>query len=153
MELEGPHVVTVPIQRLPHAPAQLPSYATDGAAGMDLRLAGDDQTLQPGERALLPTGFCIAVPTGFEAQIRLRSGFALRTGLILLNAPGTIDSDYRGEVKVLIMNPGSSAVQIPRGERFAQLVVCPVARCTWDEMERLPESTRNSGGFGSTGKA
>ncbi len=91
--------ITLQIQRLPHAPAELPAYQTDGAAGMDLRLAGAGVTLNPGERALLPTGFCVAIPAGYEGQIRLRSGFALRTGLILVNAPGTIDSDYRGETQ------------------------------------------------------
>jgi len=149
---EHPHAVTVQIQRLPHAPAQLPSYATAGAAGMDVRYAGDDVTVEPGHRLLLPTGFCVAVPTGYEAQIRLRSGFALQTGLILLNAPGTIDSDYRGEVKILLMNPGILAVDIKPGERIAQLVIAPVARCSLEEVERLPETERSGGGFGSTGR-
>jgi dUTP pyrophosphatase len=139
--------------RLPHAPAQLPDYATAGSAGMDLRLAGESVTVEPGSRVLLPTGFCVAIPSGYEGQIRLRSGFARESGLILLNAPGTIDSDYRGEVKVLLMNPGSSSVAVSAGERFAQLVIAPVMRCVWQEAERLPESSRNRGGFGSTGKA
>jgi dUTP pyrophosphatase len=151
MASEQPNVVKVLIQRLPHAPEDLPSYATSGAAGMDLRLAGETVVLEPGARTLLSTGFCVAIPEGFEGQIRLRSGFASRSGLILLNAPGTIDSDYRGEIKVLIMNPGSSAVEVPKGERIAQLVIAPVARCDWNEVERLPESARNTGGFGSTG--
>jgi dUTP pyrophosphatase len=118
---------------------------------MDLRYAGETMRLLPGHRMLLPTGFCVAIPDGYEGQIRLRSGFAAQTGLILLNAPGTIDSDYRGEIKVLIMNPGSSEVQISRGDRFAQLVISPVARCNWDEAGNLPETARSVGGFGSTG--
>lgn len=153
MSSSQPCDVDVQIQRLPHAPPQLPSYATLGAAGMDLRLAGESITLDPYARALLPTGFCVAIPAGFEGQVRLRSGFARATGLLLLNAPGTIDSDYRGEIKVLIMNPGASAMQIKSGERFAQLVVSPVVRCLWKEVETLPESERDSGGFGSTGNA
>jgi len=150
---DKPHSLKVSIRRLPHAPVDLPVYATAGAAGMDIRYAGEDFTLEPGARTALPTGFCIALPEGFEAQIRLRSGFALRTGLLLINAPGTVDSDYRGEIKVLILNPGPSSVAIARGERFAQLVIAPVARCTWEEVEILPETQRNSGGFGSTGSA
>ena len=150
---DSPPVTKVQILRLSHAPEQLPGYATAGAAGMDLRLAGESVTLESGARALLPTGFSIAIPQGCEGQIRLRSGFARDSGLILLNAPGTIDSDYRGEVKVLIMNPGRAAVTISSGERFAQLVIAPVMRCQWEEVERLPDSSRSVGGFGSTGKA
>ncbi|HEY3294259.1 MAG TPA: dUTP diphosphatase [bacterium] len=145
--------VTVQIQRLPHAPAQLPSYATAGAAGMDLRHAGEETTLEPGSRVLLPTGFCVAIPEGCEATVRLRSGFALQTGLLMLNAPGTIDSDYRGEIKLLLMNPGKDPVRIPKDERIAQLVIAPVIRCAWQEVERLAETDRSSGGFGSTGKS
>jgi dUTP pyrophosphatase len=151
MSADRSHEVSVQIRRLPHAPESLPSYATSGAAGMDLRYAGEDMVLEPGARALLPTGFCIAIPEGYEAQVRLRSGFAMASGLILLNAPGTIDSDYRGEIKVLIMNPGLSAVHVASGTRIAQLVISPVAHCTWHEVETLPESERSSGGFGSTG--
>jgi len=142
----------VEIMRLPHAPAELPAYQTDGAAGMDLCLAGDDVTILPGERAALPTGFCVAIPAGYEGQVRLRSGFAMQTGLILPNAPGTIDADYRGEIKVLVLNVLREPVRVKRGERIAQLVIAPVARCVWHEVPTLPASERNGGGFGSTGR-
>jgi dUTP pyrophosphatase len=143
--------LTLQIQRLPHAPAELPGYQTDGAAGMDLRMAGDAIELQPGDRTLLPTGFSIAIPAGYEGQIRLRSGFGLRTGLILVNAPGTIDADYRGEIKILIMNAGTASARIESGERVAQLVIAPVVRGLWQEVTELPPSTRDARGFGSTG--
>jgi dUTP pyrophosphatase len=119
---------------------------------MDLRLAGNDVTIDPGERALLPTGLCIAVPYGFEGQVRMRSGTALMTGLILPNAPGTIDSDYRGELKILVMNVGREPVAIAAGERIAQLVISPVARCQWIEVTDLVASARGDNGFGSTGR-
>jgi dUTP pyrophosphatase len=143
--------VTIEIQRLPHAPAELPVYQTDGAAGMDLRYAGEDMVLEPGQRSLLPTGFCVAIPVGFEGQVRMRSGFALKTGVILLNAPGTIDSDYRGEVKVLALNTGREAVRVASGERIAQLIIAPVARCQWHVVAQLPDTDRGVNGFGSTG--
>jgi dUTP pyrophosphatase len=142
----------VEITRLPHAPDGLPAYQTEGSAGMDLCLAGEDVEVLPGERAALPTGFCVAIPPGYEGQVRLRSGFALRTGLILPNAPGTIDSDYRGEIKVLVMNVSHEPLCVKRGERIAQLVIAPVSRCVWREVATLPESSRSSGGFGSTGR-
>lgn len=142
----------VSIVRLPHAPRELPSYASDGAAGMDLALAGEEVSLQPGERALLPTGFCFSIPSGYEGQVRLRSGFARRTGCLMPNAPGTIDSDYRGELLVLLMNATDSPVTVASGERFAQLVICPVARATLIESRVLLETTRGEGGFGSTGR-
>jgi dUTP pyrophosphatase len=144
--------IRVEITRLPHAPAGLPSYATEHAAGMDLRLAGNDVTIEPGERALLPTGFCIAVPSGFEGQVRMRSGTALRTGLLLPNAPGTIDSDYRGELKILVMNVSRQPVQLTAGDRIAQLIVSPIARCEWVETTQLELSRRGPDGFGSTGR-
>ena len=139
------------IQRLPHAPGKLPDYQTAGAAGMDLVLAGPDVTLAPTERALLPTGFCVAIPGGYEGQVRMRSGTALRSGLILPNAPGTIDADYRGEIMVLVMNVSADSVTVRTGERIAQLVIAPVARGEWHEVDALPESGRGAGGFGSTG--
>ncbi len=145
--------VSVEIRRLPHAPRDLPSYKTDGAAGMDLCLAGPDVNLQPGERLLLPTGFSIAIPQGYEGQVRARSGFALRSGVILPNAPGTIDPDYRGELKVLVMNATAAPVTIPAGERFAQLIISPVARCKWMEVEELSATPRGENGFGSTGRS
>lgn len=142
----------VEIMRLPHAPAELPAYQSDGAAGMDLCLAGDDVTVSPGERAALPTGFCVAIPAGHEGQVRLRSGFAMQTGLLLPNAPGTIDADYRGEIKVLVMNVSREPVRVKRGQRIAQLVIAPLARCVWHEVAALPASARSGGGFGSTGR-
>ena len=145
--------VEIEIRRLPHAPAALPMYQSDGAVGMDLCLAGIDVKLEPGERALLPTGFCIAIPSGYEGQVRARSGFALRTGVILPNAPGTIDPDYRGELKIVAMNAGKESVTIASGERVAQLIVCPVVRCKWIEVEELSLSERGANGFGSTGQA
>jgi dUTP pyrophosphatase len=144
--------LVVPIVRLAHAPIDLPSYATLGAAGMDLCLAGEAVSLAAGERKLLPTGFQIAIPDGFEGQIRLRSGFARRTGCLMPNAPGTIDSDYRGELLVLIMNVSGDRVTIECGERFAQLVICPVERISWNLQNELSDSARGSGGFGSTGR-
>ena len=144
--------VQVEILRLPHAPSDLPAYATESAAGMDLRLAGNDVTLAPGERALLPTGFCIAIPRGYEGQVRMRSSSALLHGLILPNAPGTIDADYRGEVKILVMNLSREKVEIESGERIAQLVIAPVAHCLWTEVAELKNSTRGADGFGSTGR-
>lgn len=144
--------LVVPIAKLEHAPNDLPGYASEGAAGMDLCLAGDSISLSPGERVLLPTGFQIAIPNGFEGQVRLRSGFARRSGCLMPNAPGTIDSDYRGELMVLLMNVSSSTVTIDSGERFAQLVISPVVRVDWNLVSELPRSERGSGGFGSTGR-
>ncbi len=144
--------ILVEIIRLSHAPAELPAYATEYSAGMDIRLAGNDVTIAPGERALLPTGFCIAIPEGYEGQIRMRSGTALLTGLLIPNAPGTVDSDYRGEVKILVMNVGRDLVHLAAGERVAQLGISPVARCKWAETGQLEWSKRGSDGFGSTGR-
>ncbi len=131
----------------------LPAYATAGAAGMDLAACLPDGpvTLAPGARALIPTGFALAIPPGWEVQIRPRSGLALRHGLGLANAPGTIDSDYRGEVGVLLVNHGAEPVEIAHGMRIAQAVLAPVIRCAWDEVEDLPGTARGTGGFGSTG--
>jgi dUTP pyrophosphatase len=147
--------VTVDILRLEHArDLPLPAYETAGAAGMDLRAAvadGEPIVLRPGSRALVPTGFCIAVPEGFEAQVRPRSGLAIRAGVTCLNTPGTIDADYRGEVKVILANLGEEDFVIRRGERIAQLVVCPVARAAWRETSELGQTGRGGGGFGSTG--
>ncbi len=132
----------------------LPAYETSGAAGMDLRAAVDAPvTLAPGARTLIPTGFSIAVPDGFEAQVRPRSGLALKQGLSIPNAPGTIDSDYRGEVKVILINLGQEPALIARGDRIAQLVMAPVARADIVEVATLDETARGAGGFGSTGVA
>ncbi|NOR26861.1 MAG: dUTP diphosphatase [Desulforhopalus sp.] len=131
---------------------QLPSYETVGAAGMDVE-AGvrDSLTIQPGERVLIPTGFSIALPDGYELQVRPRSGLAVRHGVTIVNSPGTIDADYRGEVKVALINLGQEPYIIQRGDRIAQLVLAPVVRATFQEVTALDETERNSGGFGHTG--
>ncbi|WP_029620024.1 dUTP diphosphatase [Pseudorhizobium marinum] len=145
----------VPLIRLPHGgDLPLPAYETPGAAGMDLRAAvaeGEPLTLQPGERALVPTGFVFEVPDGFEAQVRPRSGLAFKHGITCLNTPGTIDSDYRGEVKVLLINLGQEAFVVPRGMRIAQMVVAPVTQVRVMERSEASTTPRGAGGFGSTG--
>jgi len=147
--------VRVAIARLPGASdLPLPRRATPGSAGYDLCAAVEGALeLRPGERALVPTGFAIAVPEGYEAQVRPRSGLALRHGVVLPNAPGTIDSDYRGEVKVILLNLGDAPVTIRRGDRVAQLVISAVARAEWDERVDLDATARGAGGFGHTGGA
>ncbi len=142
------------IQREPDAlDLPLPSYATAGAAGMDLYAAVDaDTVLGPGRRASISTGIRIAVSVGYEAQVRPRSGLALRHGLSMVNTPGTIDSDYRGVIRVLLINHGQEPFTLKRGERIGQLVVCPVVRVEWDETETLDETARGDGGFGHTGR-
>ena len=147
-------MTTVRVERLPHAEGlPLPAYATEGAAGMDLVAAVTAPlTIGPGERALVPTGLCIALPAGHELQVRPRSGLAFKHGLTVANAPGTIDSDYRGEVKVLLINLGAVPVEIARGERIAQLVIAPVTVADLITVEKLDETTRGIGGFGSTGR-
>jgi len=146
----------VRIRRLPHAEGlPLPAYETAFAAGMDLRAAVDEAsplTLAPGARAMVPTGLSIALPEGFEAQIRPRSGLAAKHGLTCLNTPGTIDADYRGEVKVILINLGAEPFEIKRGERIAQMVIAPVTRAEWVEVDELDETARGAGGFGSTGR-
>jgi dUTP pyrophosphatase len=131
----------------------LPDYMTEGSAGMDLAADLDaDLPLQPLERALIPTGVAIALPPGFEAQIRPRSGLALREGVTLVNSPGTIDADYRGEIQLIAINLGREAVVVRRGQRVAQMVVQRVCRVNWQEVEELPASQRQEGGFGHTDK-
>ncbi len=133
----------------------LPSYESDGAAGADLRANLPDRgrmVLEPGGRALVPTGLRMAIPHGYEVQIRPRSGLALKHGITLLNAPGTIDSDYRGPLGVILMNAGTEAFVIKHGERIAQMVVAPVARAEFDLVARLDDTERGAGGFGSTGR-
>jgi dUTP pyrophosphatase len=132
-------------------PLELPRHQTAGAAGMDLR-ADEPVDLAPGERRLVPTGIAVAIPPGWEGQVRPRSGLALKLGLGMVNAPGTIDSDYRGEVGVILVNWGRERVQLARGERIAQLVVAPVTRAALQEVTELPASERGGGGFGSTGR-
>jgi dUTP pyrophosphatase len=149
----GDATLGVAVRRLANgADLPLPAYGTDAAAGMDLLAAVQtDVTLEPGARALIPTGIEIALPEGYDGQIRPRSGLALRHGVTVLNAPGTIDADYRGEVGVILVNLGESAFTVTRGMRIAQLVVAPVAKVGWREMPALPDSERGAGGFGSTG--
>lgn len=132
-------------------PLELPRYETDGAAGMDLR-ADEPFALAPGERRLVPTGLALELPPGYEGQVRPRSGLAARHGVALVNAPGTIDSDYRGEVKVIVVNLGQEPVSFARGDRVAQLVVAPVARARIELADELEDSKRGAGGFGSTGQ-
>jgi dUTP pyrophosphatase len=143
----------VAITRLPgNEDIALPAYATAQSAGMDLSAAiVEPVVLQPGARALVPTGLAIALPDGFEAQVRPRSGLAARDGVTVLNAPGTVDADYRGEIKVPLINHGQAPFRIQRGMRIAQMVVAPVTRVSWIEVGELPGSARGDGGFGSTG--
>lgn len=130
----------------------LPSYATEQSAGMDLMAACDaDMTLEPGQTMMVPTGFAMALPAGFEAQVRPRSGLAAKHGVTVLNSPGTIDADYRGEVKVILINHGQSPLTITRGMRIAQMVIAPVTHATLTQVTELSETTRGEGGFGSTG--
>ncbi|HYK78857.1 MAG TPA: dUTP diphosphatase [Micropepsaceae bacterium] len=143
----------IAIQRMPHCEdLPLPAYATAGAAGLDLLAAvGTEITLEPGRHTSVPTGIALALPEGFEAQVRPRSGLALRHGVTVLNAPGTIDSDYRGEVAAILINHSGKAFTIARGMKIAQLVVAPYARVEWSETATLETTSRGAGGFGSTG--
>jgi len=146
-----PSDIPVPVKRLPHfADLELPAYATDGAAGMDV-LAAEDVTLAPGGRHAVATGLAVAIPHGFEIQVRPRSGLALKHGISVPNTPGTIDSDYRGELKVIVINHGTDTFTIHRGDRIAQLVLAPVIRASWLPVDELDETVRGEGGFGSTG--
>jgi len=145
----------IPIQRLPHGEGlPLPAYESALAAGMDLRAAVPDEApfvLKPGSRHAVPTGLAFALPPGFEGQVRPRSGLALKAGVTCLNTPGTIDADYRGEVKVILINLGEEDFTIRRGDRIAQLVIAPVVQASWREVENLDETARGANGFGSTG--
>lgn len=145
--------VAVAVARLDHGRGmELPAYETEGAAGMDLMAAVEDPiNLAPGDRALVPTGLAIALPQGFEAQIRPRSGLAAKRGVTVLNSPGTIDADYRGEVKVVLVNLGQESFIVERAARIAQMVIAPVTRAAWRRVDRLDETARGAGGFGSTG--
>ena len=148
--------VSVSVRPLPHFEGlDLPAYETIGSAGMDVRAAvsqEDPILLQAGERAMIPTGLSVAIPQGYEIQVRPRSGLAAKHGLTCLNTPGTIDSDYRGEIKVILINLGQDAFTIQRGERIAQLVLAPVTQLAWKEVDELDETERGAGGFGSTGR-
>jgi dUTP pyrophosphatase len=154
MSLAGMNV-TVAVKRLPHAAdLPLPRYETAGAAGLDLQAAIDADAplvLKAGARALVPTGLTLALPEGFEAQVRPRSGLALKQGVTLVNSPGTIDSDYRGEIGVILINHGQEDVVVTRGMRIAQLVIAPVIQARLVELDELDQSERGAGGFGSTG--
>jgi dUTP pyrophosphatase len=145
--------VAVAVTILPHGEGLgLPEYATAASAGIDLPAAvASEIVLAPGERRAVPTGLAIALPEGYEAQVRPRSGLALRHGVTVLNSPGTIDADYRGEIQVILVNLGAEPVTLTRGQRIAQLVLAPVARLAWQEVAELPASLRGTGGFGSTG--
>lgn len=148
--------ITVAVRPLPHFDGlDLPAYETLGAAGMDVRAAipdGQPIMLEPGQREMVPTGLSVAIPEGYEIQMRPRSGLAAKHGLTCLNTPGTIDSDYRGELKVILINHGTEAFAIKRGERIGQMVLAPVTRIVWQEVEDLSETARGAGGFGSTGR-
>ncbi|HSE65128.1 MAG TPA: dUTP diphosphatase [Thermoanaerobaculia bacterium] len=147
--------ITVPLKVFPHGEGlALPRYGTEGSAGCDLRAAIEaDLTITPGGRALVPTGIAVAIPEGYEGQVRMRSGLAHDKGLALLNAPGTVDSDYRGEIRVIVANLGNEPATIHRGDRIAQLVFAPVAQGRFERVAELPPSGRGGGGFGSTGKS
>lgn len=143
-------MVHVPV--INRSPYPLPAYATAGSAGLDLRAHLDEsRTLQPGERALIPTGLSLALPDGYEAQVRPRSGLAFKHGITVLNSPGTVDADYRGDIGVILINLGQAPFEIAPGDRIAQLVVAAYARVEWALGESLPETDRGSGGFGHTG--
>jgi dUTP pyrophosphatase len=147
VEVRIPVIRTAVARDLP-----LPAYATPGDAGMDLYAAVEiEVTLQPGERALISTGLKVAIPHGYEAQVRPRSGLALRHGITMVNSPGTIDAGYRGEIGVLLINHGQEPFTVRRGDRIGQMVVAPIARAVWEEVTELPPSERGEGGFGSTG--
>ena len=148
-------MVQVQVKPLPHHDGlELPRYETRGSAGMDLRAALPDSepvTLQPGEWRLIPTGLAIALPQGFEAQIRPRSGLAAKHAISCVNTPGTVDSDYRGEIKVNLINHGPEPFTLQRGDRIAQMIIAPVIQAVWEEVDELGETDRGAGGFGSTG--
>lgn len=149
--MHSPSEVPVRVKRLPHGEGlELPAYATEGASGMDV-LSAEDLTLAPCARHAVATGLAIAIPPGFEVQVRPRSGLALKHGITVPNSPGTIDSDYRGELKVILINHGSDPFEIRRGDRIAQLVLAPVTRASWLVSDELDETARGEGGFGSTG--
>ena len=148
--------IKVAVKILPHFEGlPFPKYETEGAAGMDVRAAyaeGEAFELEPGERTMVPTGLSVVIPDGYEIQMRPRSGLAAKHGLTCLNSPGTIDSDYRGELKVILINHGNETFRIARGERIGQMVLAPVTKIAWEPVDSLPETMRGEGGFGSTGR-
>jgi dUTP pyrophosphatase len=147
------NMVKLPFKKAAHAgDVPLPCYMTDGASGMDLYAAvGETASIMPGEIKLIPTGLFVAVPSGYELQIRARSGLAAKMGIGILNSPGTIDSDYRGEIKVILINLGQNPFQVKRGDRIAQMILSPVMRAVLEETDELPPTERSDGGFGHTG--
>jgi dUTP pyrophosphatase len=151
--MKGQEPINVLFQKLEHfGSLPLPQYETAGSAGMDIRAANSEPiTLKPGDRQLIPTGLKMALPKGYEAQIRPRSGLAYRSGITMLNTPGTIDSDYRGEVKVLAVNLGEESFVIRHGDRIAQMVIAPILQAVTSVVDELPDTSRGEGGFGSTG--
>ncbi|WP_420381366.1 dUTP diphosphatase [Novosphingobium sp.] len=150
--MHSPETVPVMVRRLPgNADLPLPDYATHGAAGMDV-VAAEDAAIAPGMRHAVATGLALAIPPGFEIQVRPRSGLALKHGITVPNTPGTIDSDYRGELKVILINLGDTTFVVQRGDRIAQLVLAPVTRASWLEVDELDDTVRGIGGFGSTGQ-
>ncbi len=149
--MHSPNSIPVCVKRLPHGQdLPLPAYATEGAAGMDV-VAAEDVVIAPGARHAVATGLALAIPAGFEVQVRPRSGLALKHGITVPNTPGTIDSDYRGELKVILINHGGDDFEVRRGDRVAQLVLAPVTKASWLEVDELDETARGEGGFGSTG--
>ncbi|MHA6318395.1 dUTP diphosphatase [Altererythrobacter sp. CAU 1778] len=143
--------IAIQVKRLPHGQGlDLPAYATQGAAGMDV-VSAEDVSIPPGERHAVATGLSVAIPAGYEIQVRPRSGLALKHGITVPNTPGTIDSDYRGELKVILINHSRDDFNVMRGDRVAQLVVAPVTQGSWDEVDELDATARGTGGFGSTG--
>ena len=145
-------MIEIELKRLPHGEGlPAPAYATEGAAGMDV-LAAEEVTIAPGARHAVATGLALAIPPGYEMQVRPRSGLALKHGISVPNTPGTIDSDYRGELKVILINHGAEAFAIARGDRIAQLVLAPVVQAAWEEVAELDNTARGAGGFGSTGR-
>lgn len=145
--------VTVKVKTLPHFKGELPRYETSGASGLDVRACLDQALiLEPGQRLAVPTGLSVEIPEGYEIQVRPRSGWALKEGMSVLNTPGTIDADYRGEIKIILANLGTRSVKIQDQDRIAQMVLCPVVQLIWDSVEALTQTDRGEGGFGSTGK-
>jgi dUTP pyrophosphatase len=146
-------MISIPVITLPHgADMDLPSYATEHAAGLDLMAAvADPVAIEPGKWMMVPTGIAMALPVGYEAQVRPRSGLAAKHGVTVLNSPGTIDADYRGEIKVILINHGNSTYSVEPKSRIAQLVIAPITQISWKIAESLPETARGDGGFGSTG--
>ena len=145
--------VTVKVKCLDHFKGELPKYETSGASGLDVRACLDQALiLEPGQRVAVPTGLSVEIPMGYEIQVRPRSGWALKEGMMVLNTPGTIDSDYRGEIKIILANLGNRPVKIHDQDRIAQLVLCPVVQLHWESVDELSHSDRGEGGFGSTGR-